>query len=375
MAERWKADADSILVFTGLFSAAVSSLLSVTIQDLQPNSGEKSAFYLQNIYQILADPNASNTTSSPISVNHGPYDLPFSSPVYAIWVNSLWFSSLVLSLSCACLATLLQQWIRRYLTATQPRYNPHKQAIIREFFVEGVERLHLPWMVEALPALLHISLFLFFSGLVIFVFNIHLTLFSVVLWWIALLAISYGVITLMPIFSPDSPYYSPLSSSAWVIVHGIFFGTFWCFDLLKCFGLKISQRAIYLRDLSRRRLAKGVGKTAKHTVLHIASELYPRALARSFNSLHQDHELEQFFASIPGLCVSKAVRSFDRSHAAYFDISFGRRTSPTTPKSSLYPSDAYRVPSHQSVHLSGRFQRSVGWYLEFCRVWALSLEG
>ncbi|KAH9009470.1 hypothetical protein EDB85DRAFT_1422889 [Lactarius pseudohatsudake] len=37
MAESWKADADGILIFTGLFSAAVASLISVSIQDIRPN--------------------------------------------------------------------------------------------------------------------------------------------------------------------------------------------------------------------------------------------------------------------------------------------------------------------------------------------------
>ncbi|KAF8260512.1 hypothetical protein EI94DRAFT_1515963, partial [Lactarius quietus] len=103
MAENWKADADGILIFTGLFSAAVATLISVSIQDIQPNSQDTSNFYLANIYQAIADPNHPNisTASSPP---------PFSPPNYAVWVNSLWFLSLVISITCALLATLLQQW-------------------------------------------------------------------------------------------------------------------------------------------------------------------------------------------------------------------------------------------------------------------------
>ena len=72
-----------------------------------------------------------------------------------VWVNALWFLSLVISLTCALLATLLQQWARRYLKVTQPRYSPHKRARIRAFFAEGVDKFLLPWAVEALPTLLH----------------------------------------------------------------------------------------------------------------------------------------------------------------------------------------------------------------------------
>ncbi|KAN0140454.1 hypothetical protein V8E53_001663 [Lactarius tabidus] len=172
MVENWKADADGILIFTGLFSAAVASLISVSIQGIQQNPQDTSNFYLANIYQTLADPNPSNVsnflpTSPP----------PFSPPNYAVVVNALWFLSLVISLTCALLATLLQQWARRYLKVTHSRYCPHKRARIRAFFSEGVKKLLLPLTVETLPILLHISLFLFFSGLVVFLWNVNMTIF------------------------------------------------------------------------------------------------------------------------------------------------------------------------------------------------------
>ncbi|KAF8265178.1 hypothetical protein EI94DRAFT_1589920, partial [Lactarius quietus] len=165
MAEEWKADADGILIFTGLFSAAVASLISVSIQDIRQNPQDTSNFYLSNIYRSIADPNIS------ISLPASPP--PFSPPNHAIWVNGLWFLSLVISITCALLATLLQQWARRYLKVTQPHYSPHKRARIRAFFAEGVDKFLLPWAVEALPTMLHVSLFLFFSGLAVFLWNVN----------------------------------------------------------------------------------------------------------------------------------------------------------------------------------------------------------
>ncbi|KAF8257258.1 hypothetical protein EI94DRAFT_1632352, partial [Lactarius quietus] len=167
MAEDWKADADGILIFAGLFSAAVASLISVSIQDLRQNPQDTSNFYLANIYRTLADPNGSNVSSSlPTSPP------PFSPPKYAVWVNALWFLSLAISLTCALLATFLQQWARRYLRVTHSRSSPHKRARIRAFFFEGVEKCFLLWAVDTLPTLLHISLFLFFTGLVVFLWNV-----------------------------------------------------------------------------------------------------------------------------------------------------------------------------------------------------------
>ncbi|KAI9434046.1 hypothetical protein H4582DRAFT_2101139 [Lactarius indigo] len=138
----WKADANGILIFTGLFSASIVSLISASIQDIRPNPQDTSNFYLTNIYHTVSDSNVS--TSLPT----GTSPPTLSPPSYAVWVNAFWFLSLVINLTCALLATLLQ----------------HEHGFER--FAEGVEKFLLPWAVEALPTLLHASLFLFFAGLV-----------------------------------------------------------------------------------------------------------------------------------------------------------------------------------------------------------------
>ena len=206
------------------FSAAVASLISMSIQDLQQNPQDTSNFYLANIYQTIADPSRSKISSSlPASLP------PFSPPTYAIWVNSLWFLSLVTSITCALLATLLQHWARAYLKATQPRYSLHKRAKHRSFFFEGVEKCFLPLAVEALPTLLHLSVFLFFSGLVaclvVFLRNVNLTIFKVVLSWISIGTALYGCISLIPVFRRDSPYYTPLTPLARSLVAVIYIVT------------------------------------------------------------------------------------------------------------------------------------------------------
>ncbi|KAI9431651.1 hypothetical protein H4582DRAFT_2062513 [Lactarius indigo] len=122
MAESWKADADGILVFTGLFLASVAALVAISIQDLQLNSQDTSVFYLQNIYQLLSDPNRPYPTIPPTPSNPPT----FSPPTYAVWVNALWFLSLAISLTCGLLATLLQQWACRYIKITQTWKSPHK---------------------------------------------------------------------------------------------------------------------------------------------------------------------------------------------------------------------------------------------------------
>ena len=318
MADNWKADADGILIFvgfnllilcfspahpskTGLFSAAVASLISVSIQDIRPNPQDTSNFYLANIHQSLADPNRSTTSRSL------PSPPTFSPPNYAVWVNALWFLSLVISITCALLATLLQQWARRYLKVTQPRYSPNKRARIRAFFAEGVEKFFLHWTVELLPTLLHVSLFLFFAGLAVFLWNINLTIFKLVLSWICACTALYGCITFMPIFHHDSPYYTPLSILVWQLVTGI---TYVIYQVRRLFGPSRLPRLVALwrsRDRYHKMFFQGMHKTAEGTALNSSSAIDTRAFLWTFDSLDEDHELERFFSGLPGFRSSKVI--------------------------------------------------------------------
>ena len=269
-----------------------------------------SAFYLANIYQILADSNGSQVIIPPTLPNPST---PFSPPTSAVWVNSLWFLSLLISLTCALLATLLQQWARRYMkvTQTQTRYRLYQRVQIRQFFAEGLVKLHLPLAVEALPALLHLSLFLFFAGLAVFLFNINHTVFNVAISWVGFCTGMYVCITSMPIFRHDSPYYAPLSSSAWYLLTG---GRFVLFRLLwsiasRCDlrnphrrSSRIFQWIYWLPNL------RSMERTLEATALNAVSGIDEYALMLTYESLDEDHELEQFFAGIPGFCSSKVVR-------------------------------------------------------------------
>ncbi|KAN0137466.1 hypothetical protein V8E53_004911 [Lactarius tabidus] len=312
MAESWKADAEGILVFTGLFSAAVASLISVSIQDIQQNPQDTSNFYLANIYQAtIADPTRSNIPSSlPTSPP------PFTPPTYAVWVNSLWFLSLVVSITCALLATLLQQWARRYLKVTQTRSSLHKRARIRSFFAEGVKKSHLSLVVEALPTLIHVSVSLFFAGLAVFLWNVNLTIFKVVLSWIGVCTAFYGCITFIPIFVRDSPYYSPLTPLARPVILAILlvlYILFIGFHLLVysfslCFDCRGSVRIVGHLFGRFDKFVDRVLLTLKEAVLKPTSEIDARAFTWTFDSLDEDQELDRFFAGMPGFHNSRVLK-------------------------------------------------------------------
>jgi hypothetical protein len=70
------------------------------------------------------------------------------------------------------------------------------------------------------PTLLHLSLFLFFGGLVILLFHVDRKVFGPVFWWIGLFSILmvYVSITLLPLIQYDSPYHAP---PPWFLYAGI----------------------------------------------------------------------------------------------------------------------------------------------------------
>jgi hypothetical protein len=291
---------------TGLFSAVVATLLQVSIPNLQSNSQNTSAFYLASINQLLSNENGSQVIIPPSLTNPAA---SFTPPTSAVWVNLLWFLSLVISLTCALLATLLQQWTRRYLRLTQPRFSPHKRARIRAFFAEGVERLHLPWAVEALPTLLHISLFLFFAGLCVFLFGIHQTIFSVVAAWVGLCVVVYAYVTALPILHKDSPYHAPLSTFIWFCVSGVRYALFDCPPRSDTTVPRSFDTPDLEEDHHQSGFAHGLVKRAEEYASGLPADIDYRAVSWTFSSLDQDRELEQFYEGVPGFCNSSAVEN------------------------------------------------------------------
>jgi hypothetical protein len=129
----------------------------------------------------------------------------------------------------------------------------------------------------------------------------------------------------MPIFWHYSPYYAPLSSSAWLFYNGILY-TFLeiCRFLshlspsrdfrlalanLSSARLSESDRALLRFFLSNinpnpsitysRRLSKGLTETVRETGSKLSAEINTRILIRTINALDEDKEFVQFFDAIP----------------------------------------------------------------------------
>jgi hypothetical protein len=268
---------------------------------------------------------------------------PFIAPASAVWVNSLWFSSLVINLSCALLATLLQQWARRYLRVTKPRYSPRKRAPIRTFFAEGVRRLHLSWTVEAMTTLLHISLFFFFAGLCVFLFGIHSTVFKVAVAWVGLCFVINAYVTALPIVYKDSPYHAPLSTIIWLCVASVRYTVFLTDDSLHRHNTAMPGSLVAHdpeEDQPQSRFPSNLLMRAEEYASGLPSDIDHRALSWTFDSLDEDDDLEQFFDSVPGFCspstLDNPVGSFIGANGAKLSNALTGLMD-RTPPSSLVP--------------------------------------
>ena len=178
---------------------------------------------------------------------------------------------------------------------------------MRAYFASGVEKMGTAWVVEGLPTLLHLSVFLFFGGLVIFLFNINYAVFNSVIWWIGLFLIVYGLITVMPIFRHDSPYYSPLSTLAWFLyatISYLFFLVLFTIKSNRIHVFKTWQRLRALKDRSRGWILGGVEKAAEETVSEQLSKIDVDIFGWTIDALGND-DMEKFLEAIPGFFSTK----------------------------------------------------------------------
>ena len=189
--------------------------------------------------------------------------------------------------------------------------------------------MHLPWAVEALPALIHLSLFLFFAGLVIFLFNINHSVFISVIWWIGAFTAVYVWMTVMPIFRHDSPYYAPLSSTTWSLHAFLLYALFSVLASItfRSFGsCNIWSRFDDLRDHYGERMS-GVSKTAEENASTQSSDIDLGILEWTIGALGDDETLERLSEAIPGFFHSRLVKNLKRPlpdlvHSKFAD-SFG----------------------------------------------------
>ncbi|KAF7341296.1 hypothetical protein MVEN_01865700 [Mycena venus] len=211
LVESWKSDMKGLIIFAALFSAIVTAFLIESYKTLNSDSGDVTVDLLSQISLQLAAIANGSTFNMPPSKS-------FTPPVTSIVCNVLWLISLGLSLACALIATLVQQWAREVFHRIDMRPAPVTRARMFSYLYYGLKRFHMHTVIEVLPLLLHASLFAFFLGLIMFLIpvNLAMTIFAAALHLVV--AAVYTVITLLPVLYLDCPYRTPLSVVCWQVL-------------------------------------------------------------------------------------------------------------------------------------------------------------
>jgi hypothetical protein len=223
-------------------------------------------------------------------------------------VNILWFLSLCLSLCCALLATLVQQWTRRYLRLAQTTTTPIRRVRIRTFLFDGMESFHTRWMVENIAFLMHAAIFLFFAGLVEFLFAINDEVATVILVTVCIFGAFYIALTALPVLYYQCPYQTPLTSLIWYTGHYLSIGALWPFSRSK--GIQKTYQDFWER----------VRKGFHNHLVNFANDLKfdekvqkvqdkrkidEKALKSALTSCSDHRKLETFVDAIPGYLRGK----------------------------------------------------------------------
>ncbi|KAF9019938.1 hypothetical protein BDZ89DRAFT_897316, partial [Hymenopellis radicata] len=162
MVDTWRDGLDVLLVFAGLFSAVVSAFVVQTSQRLSVDYTKVTANLLLQVLAHDDGDTAYNGTS------YFDIDSDFRPNVLDSWVNGLWFVSLTLSLTTAAAAVLTKQWIHEFMSV--PSGSPRDRSRIRQFRYTGLQAWRVPAIIGFLPMLMHLSLALFFVGMVVFLY-------------------------------------------------------------------------------------------------------------------------------------------------------------------------------------------------------------
>jgi hypothetical protein len=138
-----------------------------------------------------------------------------------VWVNVLWLISLVLSLTCALIATLLQQWVRRYTQTPKCTYVPRHRARVRSLLLDGMKLYNVIFIIEILPTLLHLSVYLFMGGLMIAFHTIHKTVAIAVDVAVGVSGLAYISFNILLCLDVKCPYRILLSEILWYPCHAL----------------------------------------------------------------------------------------------------------------------------------------------------------
>jgi len=255
---------------SALYSASLTAFIIESYKTLQDDPAQNTVNILLQISRQL---NGSITLETP---------LPFEPPATSLVCNIFWFLSLALALTCSLLATFVQQWTRDFIHKTALKPSSVRRARITAYLHYGLQDFRMHTFVDVIPILLHISLFLFFSGLVAFLLPVNRILTYVMAAVLAVFLAIYFGLTFFPLCYLNSPYRTPMSGVIWRLLNS---PSGW--------HARVHNLVSHYETLSSAILEKSVQKSTERDDRDIKSVIY------TIKALTDDEELLPFIEAIP----------------------------------------------------------------------------
>ncbi|CAE6404181.1 unnamed protein product [Rhizoctonia solani] len=198
---------DVILIFAALFSAISTTFVLESSKLLQEDPADATSQTLETISQtllLIARGNESLVSRSTGLETLGVDDEEFVPDPVAVCINVLWFLSLALSVAASLIAMLAKEWC--YLFMSGRTGQPCLQARRRQQRWDAMVKWKMPELLMFLPSLMHMSLFLFAVGLIIYLWEMHFGVaLPVIVVTLCVMSV-YGASTILPFLYEFCPY-------------------------------------------------------------------------------------------------------------------------------------------------------------------------
>ncbi|KAH6899565.1 hypothetical protein BKA70DRAFT_735862 [Coprinopsis sp. MPI-PUGE-AT-0042] len=192
--ELWKTGLESLLLFAGLFAGVVSAFLLESRKKLRLEDQELLLRSILNVQQGLPLPKDD-----------------YQPTVDQLWINGLWFSSLLITLFSAIVGVLAKSWLVKYSPLAKSEESG--DAYQRWTADESVKTWRMERVFTFIPLFVQLSFFLFAVGFAIQSFNDNQVLGYIVSVIVGLGIVVYLTVTALPFFIRDGscPFQTPLS--------------------------------------------------------------------------------------------------------------------------------------------------------------------
>lgn len=180
-------------------------------------------------------------TSNPANAVLAP--APWTGPSRTtIWIQCLLYISLACSLLAALGAVLGKQWLN-YYNGISVRGSIEGRGMDRQRKLDSLKKWRFNEILEGLPILLQLSLFLFTVSLSAFIYDLQPIVGVVLITPIGIGTLFYIAVVVAPLFFPDCPFHTSLSDALarWLEVSGGLYGNV----------VKITMQTVEAGDKSR----------------------------------------------------------------------------------------------------------------------------